>query len=580
MTDRPLDMTIEQREERFAEIISDLSERLAAGQLLDLEETCREFPDFADEIRELWGTLVVTDIAATERKGLLTTDRLGSAGEFRADTLSLPCTFGQFQLEEELGRGGMGIVYRARRKADNEQVAVKVLLKGEYATRIDRMRFEAEAEAAAAINHPNVIPIYEVGEADGRPFFCMKWIKGKTLAQELNEGPIPPRKAAELMLKVCSAIQAAHRRGVLHRDLKPSNILLDEQGFPYVCDFGLAKWDEQENQLTRSGAVLGTPSYMAPEQAAGERGQVNETSDLYSLGAILYHMLTGRPPFLASTPVDTVLLVLEQDPTPPRVINPLVDKRIEAITLKCLQKPQDLRYRDLQELIDDLHAYLERRPVSAADGRLALVIGHLFRETHHAVVLQNWGVLWMWHSLVVLLASLATEAMFWMGITTRWYYEIMWIFGLGAWAIVFWRLRRQIGPVTFVERQLAHIWAAAIIGVMLLFPFEGLLGLELMSLAPVLSVVAAMTFIIKAGILSGRFYIQAAVLLLTAIWMAYNPRYSMIGFGLVCAACYFLPGYVYERHRRRAERRAFRESNSGEAMNRPRDPYKRTAGSV
>ena len=578
MCDRPIEISAEQREERFAEIISALTERLSDGANLELEATCREFPDFAEDIRDLWGTLVVTDIAATERKGSQSTDPFGSSQGPSSDQLSLPYQLGHFELEEELGRGGMGIVYRARRLADNEQVAVKVLLKGEYASRVDRMRFEAEAEAAAAINHPNVIPIYEVGEASGRPFFCMKWVKGKTLAQELSNGPIPSRKAAELLLKVCSAIQAAHRRGVLHRDLKPSNILLDEREFPYVCDFGLAKWDENQHSLTRSGAVLGTPSYMAPEQAAGERGQVNETSDLYSLGAILYHMLTGRPPFLASTPVDTVLLVLEQDPTPPRVINPLVDAKIEAIVLKCLQKPQDLRYQTIQELSDDLQAFIDKRPVSAVGGRFGLVVGHLFRETHHAAVLQNWGLLWIWHSLVVLLASVATEVMFWIGITNRLYYEAMWIVGLGTWAIVFWRLRKQVGPVTFVERQMAHIWAAAIIGVMLLFPFEGMLGLELMSLAPILSVVAAMTFIIKAGILSGRFYIQAACLLLTAIWMAFNPKYSMLGFGIVCAACYFLPGWVYYQHRLRATRRQLREHSYEATVEKPFDPYKRTIG--
>ncbi|MEQ1903554.1 MAG: serine/threonine-protein kinase [Pirellulaceae bacterium] len=554
MHDHQDDIASEDYESELAILISQLSDRMAAGESITLENSCQANPKFADDLRDLWGMLVVTEIAASEQRSEAKKSFNSGGLERSAPQLSLPCRLGNFELEEELGRGGMGIVYRASRISDGQTVAIKVMLKGEFASSLDRQRFEAEAEAAAAINHPNVIPIYEVGEELGRPFFCMKWIKGRTLAQWLADGPIPSKTAADLLLKIGYAINAAHRNGVLHRDLKPSNILLDENSTPFVCDFGLAKLAENPANLTKSGAVLGTPSYMAPEQAAGARGQVNETTDVYSLGAILYHMLTGRPPFMASTPVDTVLLVLEQDPTPPRVINRLVDPKLEAVALKCLQKPQDLRYQSVQGLCSDLEAFLNRRPVSAAEGRFAQVVGRFFRETHHAPILQNWGLLWMWHSLVVLLASVATNLMYLLGVTARMYYEAMWIVGLGAWAIVFWKLRKQVGPVTFVERQMAHIWAAAIIGVMLLFPFEGFLGLGLLKLAPILSVVAAMTFIVKAGILSGTFYIQAGVLLLTAVVMACYPDNALFLFGVVCAACYFLPGMIYYRQRLQSER--------------------------
>jgi serine/threonine-protein kinase len=468
-----------------------------------------------------------------------------------AAPMQLPYLMENFRLEEEIGRGGMGIVYRATRLTDGQTVAIKIMIKGEFASGIDRKRFEAEAEAVSGLDHPNVIPIYEVGEHHGRPFFCMKLIKGRTLAQWLSAGPISSEKAARLMLKICGGIQQAHERGILHRDLKPSNILIDASENPYICDFGLAKQTREGASLTKSGAVIGTPSYMAPEQAAGARGQVGVVSDVYSLGAILYHMLTGRPPFLATSPVDTVLMVLEQDPIPPRALNRQADRKLEMITLRCLQKPQDLRYATADELANDLHAYLHGDLISAEEGRLGQVIVGLFRETHHAAILENWGMLWMWHSLVLLVASLATQTMYGFGVTTRIYYELMWGIGFGTWAWIFWHLRRRHGPVTFVERQIAHVWAANLVGVVLLFPFEGYLGVPLMSLSPLLSITAAMSFIVKAGVLSGSFYIQAGVLVLTAVLMAVLPGIAMLIFGVVAGLCFFLPGLKYYRRRQR-----------------------------
>ena len=532
-------------DQRLAELLTQLVDRMWHGEILELDNVCRDYPDFAADLRELWGTVVVTQAVGSD-PGSSSPSAEGIGLRF-----DLPCRMGEFVLQEEIGRGGMGIVYRATRTSTGETVAFKLMLKGELASPIERQRFKTEAIAAARLMHPHIIPIYEIGEQQGRLFFAMKLITGRTLAQSLNDGPIAGDKIARLLVQVARAIQYAHEQGVLHRDLKPSNILIDEHEQVYVCDFGLAKEVSGAAELTRTGAVIGTPAYMAPEQAAGVRGQVGPWSDVYSLGAILYHSMTGQPPFQGASPVDTVLMVLEQDPISPRILNRQADRLLEMITMRCLQKPTDLRYASAGRLADDLKAFLNNDPVSAAGGRFRQVISGLFRETHHASILRNWGMLWMWHSLVLLVASFATNIIFLMGVSNRLVYQLTWGAGFTAWAIVFWSLRKQLGPVTFVERQIAHVWGASLIGVVLLFPFEGFLGLELMRLAPVLAVVAAMTFLVKAGILSGTFYWQVVALMLTAVVMAWEYRYALFIFGAVSASCFFFPGLKYHRQRER-----------------------------
>lgn len=539
-------------EQELAELVVSLSDRFIAGEEVLLEDTVRKYPKFESDLRELWGVIVVTQAAGHEQRNIL-------ADEIDNEIigLELPFELGDYVLQQEIGRGGMGIVYEAVRRSDDAIVAIKMILKGDFATKIERDRFRAEADAAKRLNHPNIVPIYDIGEHEGLPYFCMKLIRGQTLSAKLTRGPMFSQQAGRIMASLSDAIGYAHEQGVLHRDLKPSNILLEANGNPYIVDFGLAKQASSDmTTLTKSGAVIGTPSFMSPEQASGSRGNTGTSSDIYSLGAILYNMLTGRPPFLGATPVETVLMVLEQDPIAPRVVNHRVDRKLEMITMRCLQKPQDLRYPSAWKLRDDLKAFLSGKSISAREGRFNQVIVNLFRETHHAEVLENWGVLWMWHSLVLLLASLITyEFYHHMGIRVRWPYLLMWTVGIGVWAIVFWFVRRRMGPVTFVERQIAHVWASAMGIVVFLFPMEAALNLKVLSMAPMLAVVAAMVFLIKAGILAGSFYVQAVIMALTAIAMLLVPDFSMIIFGVMSAGCFFFAGLKYSRRKKFGSKR-------------------------
>jgi len=535
----------EPREQELATLVTQLADRMQNGEQLDLEKECKRHPDFADDLRDLWGMLVVTRAAGEE------TGSIARRANDSVDTpvLKLPFQLGDYLLQTEIGRGGMGVVYHAIRSSDGKAVAIKMLLKGDYATAADQKRFTSEAQAAARLSHPHIIPIYDIGEHEGRSFFCMKLIEGQPLSSRLANGPMPARRTAQIMAQISDATHYAHENGVLHRDLKPSNVMLDDEGVAYIADFGLAKQFHERSSLTRSGAILGTPSYMAPEQAAGNRGEVSATSDVYSLGAILYHMLTGRPPFLGASPVDTVLMVLEQNVISPRALNQRANRDLEMIAMRCLQKPADLRFQSADKLALDFKRFLNNDPISAADGRFGQLIGNVFRETHHAEVLENWGLLWIWHSLILLIVSVGTNVLFWCGNRNRLHYWLMWTLGMGAWAVVFWGIRRRMGPVMFVERQVAHVWAAAMCCVVALYPLESILNLEVLSLAPLLAVIAGMVFLIKAGILSGSFYIQAVVMFATSIVMALSKDYALIWFGISAAACFFFAGLKYYRKR-------------------------------
>jgi serine/threonine-protein kinase len=275
-------------------------------------------------------------------------------------------TIGDYELIDEIARGGMGVVYRARHKGLKRLVALKMILSGQMATSEERQRFLREAELAANLDHPNIVPIYEVDEQDDRPFFSMKLIEGESLSRQVGRFRGDPRSAARLVSILARAVHYAHGKGFLHCDLKPSNVLLDAQGRPYLTDFGLARRAGVDSSLSISGTILGTPSYMAPEQATGSRAGLGPATDVYGLGAILYELLTGRPPFRSPTVMETVVQVLERDPAPPRELRPEIPRELEGICLKCLEKAPKDRYATAEALANELENYLHGDGIEAA----------------------------------------------------------------------------------------------------------------------------------------------------------------------------------------------------------------------
>ncbi len=420
------------RQERLPRVIAEYLESVRAGKGCDRQELLARYPDLAEELQAFFtdhdgmqvsaeedqsiGQAPITDVdeptlpprepapAGSEIKD----ETLPSSSAEPDDAATLPPTegigtpqdsappvgskvryFGDYELLEEIARGGMGVVYKARQISLDRVVALKMILAGQFAGEEDVKRFYTEAEAAANLDHPGIVPIYEVGEHEGQHYFSMAFVEGSSLAAKVADGPLPPREAAELTKKVAEAIAYAHRRGVIHRDLKPANVLLQrseasaqrsEKGrqstTPDLCslisdfslrvtDFGLAKKVEDEGGLTAAGQILGTPGYMPPEQASGQIDEVTETADVYSLGAILYSLLTGRPPFQADNPLDTLMQVLEQDPVSPRQLNPKVSRDLETICLKCLEKKTQNRYGSAQELADDLERFSNSEAILA-----------------------------------------------------------------------------------------------------------------------------------------------------------------------------------------------------------------------
>ena len=272
---------------------------------------------------------------------------------------------GDYELLEEVGRGGQGVVFRARQKSLNRIVALKVIGLGQWATKAHLKRFRLEAEAAASLDHACIVPIYEVGERDGQCYFSMKFVEGGQLDEVVKDAPMSIRQAVELIAKVARTVHYAHEHGILHRDIKPGNILLDAKGEPHLTDFGLARLVESESTITRTVEVLGTPSYMAPEQAAGNNTELTNATDVYGLGAVLYQLLTGHPPFAGGTTYETIKLLLETEPRPPRLWNAKVDRDLSTICLKCLEKDPQRRYSSALLLAEDLERWLRHEPILA-----------------------------------------------------------------------------------------------------------------------------------------------------------------------------------------------------------------------
>lgn len=320
--------------------------------------------------------LAIVDLVFCESADAARPASLANGNRIRGAQGGLPCDFGAYELVQEIARGGMGVVYKARHRKLNRTVAVKMILAGQLASDADVDRFYIEAEAAAGLEHSNIVPIFDVGHCDGNHYFSMGFVEGESLAERINRGAIPPRETAQLLLSIANAVHYAHCNGVIHRDLKPGNILIDKDDNPHVTDFGLAKRVDADRKLTLTGQLIGTPSFMSPEQASGNRGPVGLPTDIYSLGAVLYTMLVGHPPFRAASTLETLKQALEQEPISPRSLNNKVPRDLETICLKCLEKDPRRRYASALELAKDLERFLDDRPIQA---RRAGQVEHAWR---------------------------------------------------------------------------------------------------------------------------------------------------------------------------------------------------------
>jgi serine/threonine-protein kinase len=348
---------------------------LQAGRPVDKQPILIRFPEAApllehlEELNALGNRAgPVKPVAANQEPSEIST--IDTPGAFAGPTFSLlgpaPATqFGKYELLEVLGRGGMGVVYRARQTDLNRLVAVKMILASHLASPEQISRFEAESRAVASLHHPHVLRVYEAGLLYGQHYYAMEYVEGASLAGKLRQGPMPADRAAWCLGSIARAVGYLHERGIIHRDLKPANILIDGDDRPYVTDFGLVKMLAAETELTGTGAIVGTPSYMAPEQAAGRNAEVSPLSDVYSLGAILYEMLTGRPPFREATPFDTLVQVLEGEPVPPRKLDPRIPVGLETICQKAMAKAPEDRYKSADIMAEDLERYLRDEPILA-----------------------------------------------------------------------------------------------------------------------------------------------------------------------------------------------------------------------
>lgn len=364
----PLSEPRRDREQQLDNIIHEYYRAAEQGDPPAVTEFIAAHPEFASELREFYsgvGNLQGLVAKAAGEPALPETCSAAPA-TLRLDAPGSDVHyFGNYELLEEIGRGGMGVVYRARELRLNRIVALKMVLAGDFASSEELQRFTVEAESAAQLEHPRIVPVHEIGSVGNQHFYTMGYVKGRNLQQFKCRGIEGVSRAARIIQQTAEAVAYAHAHGIVHRDLKPANILLDQDGCPRITDFGLAKRSDVAGQLTRTGQILGTPGYMAPEQAAGESHKVGPAVDIYALGAMLYFTLTGRPPFKAANVIDTLVQVLESEPTTPRLHNREIPSSLEQICMRCLERAPEDRYPSAMAVAEDLDRFLQGQPVLA-----------------------------------------------------------------------------------------------------------------------------------------------------------------------------------------------------------------------
>lgn len=452
-----------------------------------------------------------------------------------------------YELIEEVGRGGMGVVYKARQLQLNRIVALKMILSGAHAGSSDVIRFMSEAEAVATISHPHIVQVYEVNHHNQLPYMALEFVEGGTLSQKLKEGPISGKEAAQLVKQIALGMAAAHEAGVIHRDLKPDNILLNADGVPKITDFGLAKRVEGGSGITQTGAIMGTPSYMAPEQA-GVTKDITSAVDVYGLGALLYELITGRPPFRAETHLDTLLQVVENPPAPPRLLNPKVDRDLETICLKCLEKSPANRYASAEALAQDLEHYLANEPIQARSVNWISRLSSELERSQYDVQFSAYGNMFYGFAIIVFLTELLVT---WIilekqSTTMLTATKITRIVLLGG---VFWCFRPRMGvPTNAAMRIMTSIWlgyliTCYVIGITYRLVVQDA-GAELeLNLYPALAAVTGMAFFALGSTYWGKCYAIGVAYYVLAFFMVWKLEWAPISFGVLWAVVLYTIGW-------------------------------------
>ncbi len=482
------------------------------------------------------------DLRSQTEEDLLKTQVEPEASRQASSTGSMPKTIGEYEILCELGRGGMGVVYKARHQRLNRTAAVKVILAGDAADGESIRRFLGEGRAVAQLEHSGIVSVYEVGQDGDQHFMAMAFVDGPPLSELVRKAPLEPREAAALLLQATLAVQAAHDKGIVHRDLKPQNILVTRDQQARVVDFGLAKEFTRETSLTGTQNILGTPAYMPPEQAACRTSDIGPGSDIYSLGATLYCVLTGRPPFQASNLLETLRQVIEESPVPPRLLNPAIPADLQSICVKCLSKSVNDRYASCTELAADLRRFLDGEPVSVNSRSWMTALARTLRRSRDDVQLKSWGIILYYFAAIVWLTEVAICWKFWDGVFSAPFGFSIRALQFVAMAAVFWvhRSAWQKSPSVAAEQMwslwlgfISACWMTAIVTVILQVLVYPEKGANALVVYPHFAIISGMLFCALGRSFWGYCYAFGAMFFILAVVFPFCLHLSPLLFGTV-----------------------------------------------